>query len=205
MAVNSTFYINAADFETATAVYLDSLLTYIAPDGYYSFGTVVRQQSGGILLAADTCGSCIPSCPDRRVVFQICNSNSIKDDNFDIYLNDTYIGAVDLNANAQVGSVFIADLNTAITLGSADFVCPLNLMVTYYFDPALLQPTNVLEMRNTQNNGAGNAGSVGIRNYLLTGTTLSDPCVITNLQYSGFSGDSFTFDFNYTQCCIDQS
>lgn len=62
MAVNSTFYINAADFETATAVYLDSLLTYIAPDGYYSFGTVVRQQSGGILLAVETCPGCSTPC-----------------------------------------------------------------------------------------------------------------------------------------------
>ena len=62
MAVNSTFYINAADFETATAVYLDLALTYIAPDGYYRVGTVVRQQSGGILLAVETCAECPTPC-----------------------------------------------------------------------------------------------------------------------------------------------
>lgn len=62
MAVNSTFYIDSADFETATAVYLDLALTYIAPDGYYRVGTVVRQQSGGILLAVDTCAECPVPC-----------------------------------------------------------------------------------------------------------------------------------------------
>lgn len=145
----------------------------------------------------------IPSCPDRRVVFQICNSNSALDDNFDIYLNDIYIGAVDLSTNAQVGSVFIADENAAVELVSSDFVCPLSGMVTYHFNPAILLASNVLEMRNTQNNNNGNYGSVGIRNYSLSGTTLSSPCVITDLVYEGSSGESFTFNFNYTQCCAE--
>ena len=78
-------------------------------------------------------------------------------------------------------------------------------MVTYHFDPAIVLGVNVLEMRNTQNNGNGNFGTVGVRNYLLTDTTLSDPCVIANLNYSGGSGSSFTFNFNYTQCCPEVS
>ena len=153
------------------------------------------------LLACDC--DAVPECTDRRVVFQICNSNSALDDNFDIYLNDTYIGAVDLSTNAQVGSVFIADTNTAVELGSSDFVCPLSGMVTYHFNPSILLASNVLEMRNTQNNGNGNFGQIGVRNYSISGTTLSSPCVITDLEYSGPSGDSFTFNFNYTQCCAE--
>jgi len=152
----------------------------------------------GIVIAI---GNCVPSCPDRRVVFQICNSNSEIDDNFDIYLNDVYIGAVDLNSTSQVGSVFIADLDTMIGIGSPDFVCPLLGMVTYHFDPALLLPSNVLEMRNTQNNNNNNLGQIGVRNYLLSGSELIDPCVITNLTYSGDSGVNFTFTFPYTECC----
>jgi hypothetical protein len=62
MAVNSIFIIDSASFETATAVYLDQALTHLAPDGYYSFGTIVRQQSGGILLAAETCAECPTPC-----------------------------------------------------------------------------------------------------------------------------------------------
>jgi hypothetical protein len=148
-----------------------------------------------------TTTTAIPSCPSRRVVFQICNSNEIIDDNFNIYLNGTYIGAVDLNYNAQVGSVFIADTNPAITLINSDFACPLNSMVVYHFNPNLLLASNVLEMRNTQNNANGNYGFVGIRNYLLTGTNLSDPCIINNLTYSGASGDSFLLRFDYKACC----
>lgn len=62
MAINSTYYLNAADLTLATAVYLDLELTNIAPDGYYRVGTVVRQQSGGILLAVGTCGDCPTPC-----------------------------------------------------------------------------------------------------------------------------------------------
>ena len=40
-------------------------------------------------------------------------------------------------------------------------------MVVYRFDPSLLyEGDNTLFMKNTQNNGNGNAGSIGIRNYI---------------------------------------
>ena len=141
------------------------------------------------------------ACPGRRLVFQICNSNAYADDNFDIYLNGTYIGAANLSQDALVGSVFIADLNPAVTVLAGDFACPMNLMVTYRFDPGLLLENNVLEMRNTYNNMSGNYGSIGVRNYGLSGNSLSNPCFITNLFYNGNDGDSFTLNFSYQQCC----
>lgn len=58
MAINSTYYLDAADLSLATAVYLESTLTNKAPDGFYGDGTISRQQSGGILLAAETCAAC---------------------------------------------------------------------------------------------------------------------------------------------------
>lgn len=58
MAINSTFYLDSADLATATSVYLDINLTLIAPDGFYGDGTISRQQSSGILLAAETCTAC---------------------------------------------------------------------------------------------------------------------------------------------------
>jgi hypothetical protein len=116
-------------------------------------------------------------------------------------LNGTYIGAVDLSQNAQVGSVFIADLNPAITIAGSDFVCPIAGMVQYNFDPALLQATNTIEMINTQDNGSGNAGSIGVRNYSLAGLSLSNPCVVTDIGYGMGSGQDFSFTINYKQCC----
>jgi len=58
MAINSQFFLNAADLSLATAVYIDSFLLNIAPDGFYSDGTISREQSGGVLLAATTCPAC---------------------------------------------------------------------------------------------------------------------------------------------------
>lgn len=146
--------------------------------------------------------SAAPTCPDRALVFQICNSNSAKDDNFDVYLNNNYIGFLDLNSNAQVGSIFIATTNASADLVSGDFVCPLTLMDTYRFDPSfVLYGTNTLELRNVQNNANGNYGVIGVRNYLVDGDDLSTPCVVANLEYSGASGSDFTLTFDYTACC----
>jgi len=66
MAINSTYYIDAATFDVATSVYLDVNLAFIAPDGIYKFGSVVRQQSSGILLEIETCVDCTLVCGDQE-------------------------------------------------------------------------------------------------------------------------------------------
>jgi hypothetical protein len=55
MATSSTYYIDTADFSTATAVWTDTALTTKAPDGYYSFGGNYRQQFEGLLTAIASC------------------------------------------------------------------------------------------------------------------------------------------------------
>ena len=55
-------------------------------------------------------------------------------------------------------------------------------------------------MKNIQNNGNGNFGTIGVRNYLLTGSNLSDPLNVADLTYSGVSGSDFTLTFNYNDC-----
>lgn len=209
----NTYYFAKVHIEVDTYVglydyvFLDENGEFPLANGFYLTSNVaipnrVIQVSSGIVIGSTNCiYPPPPDCPNRRVVFQICNENEEIDDNFDIYLNGIYIGAVDLNSNAQVGSVFIADLNPSITLASSDFACPIIDMVTYYFDPTILSSVNVIEMINTQNNGNNNLGTIGIRNYLLTGDSLSDPCVIDDLDYAGNSGLDFTLGFSYTECC----
>ena len=51
----ATFYIDTNSFSTATAVWDDSNLTIKAPDGFYSFAGIYRQQLGGILLNVINC------------------------------------------------------------------------------------------------------------------------------------------------------
>lgn len=153
-----------------------------------------------------TCPSAIPpapTCPDRALVLQICNSNSVTDDNFEIYLNDNYIGFLDLEENrVQNGSIFIATTNENLSLVSADFVCPLTLMETYRFNPSFLTyGENKLEMRNVKDNGYGNLGTIGIRNYEINGDELSNPCVVSNVSYNPPRGQSQTLYFDYTACC----
>jgi hypothetical protein len=49
------FYIDSANFSTATTVYLDSLLTDVAPDGYYSLQGYYRRQVDGALTDVASC------------------------------------------------------------------------------------------------------------------------------------------------------
>ena len=144
-----------------------------------------------------------PSCPDRAVVIQVCNQNSAKDDNFEVYLNGTYIGFLDLSQDAQVGSVMIATTNPNLDVLVGDFACPLNLMQTYRFDPNLLLfGLNTLQMKNVQNNNNGNRGTVSIRNYEIVDNDLINPCVVADLEYGyALSGVDFTMNFTYTACC----
>jgi hypothetical protein len=50
-------YINSESFSNATSVFLDELLTDIAPDGFYSDGLYYRQQIGGNLIDLLPCPS----------------------------------------------------------------------------------------------------------------------------------------------------
>ena len=58
----STYYFDGLNFSTATAIYTDAALTTLAPDGFYAQNNIVRQQSNGILLNAQSCSSCAVAC-----------------------------------------------------------------------------------------------------------------------------------------------
>ena len=142
-----------------------------------------------------------PACSDRVFVMQICNSNSFHDDNFDIYLNGSNIGSVDLNQDDLVGSLFIGSI-TPVTFDTLDATCPIENMVIYYFNPAIIQANNTINMINIQDNDGGNEGTIEIRNYLNSGGTLLNSCYIADLIYEGPSGENFTgLTFTYDACC----
>ena len=62
------YYFDGATFATALGIYADAELTIAAPNGYYSQGNVLRQQSGGVLGAQQ-------SCPGCGVEINLCYSN----------------------------------------------------------------------------------------------------------------------------------
>ena len=62
MPAYSSYYLNGPSLASATAVFTDANLTICAPDGYYSDGTIARQQVGCHLLAPEICPSCGAAC-----------------------------------------------------------------------------------------------------------------------------------------------
>lgn len=157
-------------------------------------------------IVLDPQGSPAPACTDKVLVIQICNENAVIDDNFDVLLNNTKIGEVDLSQDARIGSFFIGSTDTNINITGLEdgFLCSISDMVIYRFDPSLLyEGTNTLFMKNTQLNNSGNAGSIGIRNYKLTGNNLSDPCDIQDLTYAGPNGVNFVKEFAFNTCCAN--
>lgn len=61
MATSATFYLDAPSLSSATVVYSDPSLTSVASNGFYSDGSIVREQASGALLPQTTCPSCSPN------------------------------------------------------------------------------------------------------------------------------------------------
>jgi hypothetical protein len=62
MATQATYYLDAPSLSSATVIYSNANLTTVAPNGFYSDGTIVRQQVSGVLLPQNTCPSCVTPC-----------------------------------------------------------------------------------------------------------------------------------------------
>lgn len=62
MATSGTFYLDAPSLSTATVVYSNAALTTVAANGFYSDGSIVREQISGVLLPPVTCPSCSVPC-----------------------------------------------------------------------------------------------------------------------------------------------
>lgn len=60
MATVGTFYFDTNSFASATTIYDDAALTTVAQNGWYSDGTIVRQQISGVLYAAQSCSAPVP-------------------------------------------------------------------------------------------------------------------------------------------------
>jgi len=63
----SVFYLNSPSLESATTVFLNAEMTLTAPNGYYQFGGIVRELSGGVLLPPQVCASCAFPCSDYPI------------------------------------------------------------------------------------------------------------------------------------------
>jgi len=72
---SSGYFINGPTLLTATSVFTDSGMTIYAVDGFYSDGTSVREQLGGVLQSPTSCPSCLAwNCQNPEFSF---NSSSL--------------------------------------------------------------------------------------------------------------------------------
>tara|TARA_R110000787_G_scaffold106598_1_gene214298 strand:+ start:21409 stop:21864 length:456 start_codon:yes stop_codon:yes gene_type:complete len=103
-ATDNTYYIDAVNFAGATAVYLDSVLSTKAPDGWYTFGTTVRQQTTGVLGTSSACNcnvfyisgvrsTCTDFCDGTNRVINSSKSSNVNATYSTLSLGDTILGA----------------------------------------------------------------------------------------------------------------
>jgi hypothetical protein len=62
MATSEIYFLNGPTLSSSTAVFLDNNLSICAPDGFYSDGTIVREQVDCVLLPEVICPSCTVPC-----------------------------------------------------------------------------------------------------------------------------------------------
>jgi hypothetical protein len=89
------YYLNAS-FTTATSIFTNSNMTTFAANGFYSFGGVVRQLVGGVLLPPQTCAPCgveVSLCFGTSAVDVCCNCDTTCTTPYNLYLvtnNETF-------------------------------------------------------------------------------------------------------------------
>ena len=93
MATSSTYYLNGPTLSDATAVFSDAALTTPAADGFYSDGTVIREQISGSLTAPASCPSCAQQCGKQITVL---NDSGVFYTGVD---TESYLGAIIIRFN----------------------------------------------------------------------------------------------------------
>ena len=79
-----TYYLNGSSLATSTAIFTDINLTTCAPDGWYSDGAIVRNQSGCLLNAASNCIGCVQEADTGEVMFEDIDGGKYYSTNIDI-------------------------------------------------------------------------------------------------------------------------
>lgn len=114
MATSGTYYIDTADFSTATAVWTNTSLTTKAPDGYYSFGGNYRQQLSGLLLPIASCSAPPVGCTSYTV-----STNSATGQSYTYTVCDgTPSGGNIGGSSGYEADTFCAQTGSVVLLGS---------------------------------------------------------------------------------------
>jgi len=104
----------------------------------YNSQNVQQIYRGSTLVWPFSEESAPPICIDRVVVFQICNRNRVRDDNFRVYLNNfnwadvnnvtesdlsaaNLIATIDQNCNARCANMFVGSTDTSVEINNEEW------------------------------------------------------------------------------------
>jgi hypothetical protein len=90
----SLYYLDGPSLSSATAVFTDPDLTICALDGFYSEGSIVREQIDCVLLPQRICPSCGAPCNREYNALEITSDESIFYLDIDTGSSSTSIGAI---------------------------------------------------------------------------------------------------------------
>lgn len=132
-------------------------------------------------------------------VIYIGNENYVPDDNFNVSLNGTSIGSLDLSSAGCYGG-FWTTASDLVSISGLDNGC-WSLLTRYSLSASLLIDTgNQLRMANIKSNGYGNWGIVKVAKIVKTETAGAYAVDVLLLDdvYAGSDGESSDFTFDLT-------
>lgn len=93
----AVYYLDGTTLANSTAVYADENLTICESDGFYSDGSIVRQQVNCVLLNIQNCESCPepPSGIFRTDMFTACDDVCDPVSNFSIEYDLNFAGGIE--------------------------------------------------------------------------------------------------------------
>ena len=135
MSIPQTYYLNGPTLSSATGVFYDANFLVIAPDGYYSDGSITRQQISGSLQLPQPCPTCFFSCPKE---FGVISNGTFPTTDVSSVLK--YKISIDLGPNVGNSKITISlgtfDLFGVVAkLGTNEYNLIVEPSVTYYKSP----------------------------------------------------------------------
>ena len=135
----SSFYLNGDNLMSSTSVYTDEGLSLLAPDQFYQStvngNSVVREQSGGVLLPTVSCAACDRKCTDAKplpIAGTTLSNQQIYEVSYDL-ATGTGVVAIRFTPGAPSG-IFATYNNQTTSVSSATTITSGNNPPSSYFE-----------------------------------------------------------------------
>lgn len=139
-------------------------------------------------------------CPNKVAVIQIATSDGEINDDFDVFINDQYVGPVYMGGPTSsyvrssflIGKygpsfVYVPDGYYTYTIDQTDLI--------HFSNEILVSGTNNIRLENINDNNNGNEIYIIIRLYDVENNQLVSPTWLETISLVGDTGDSFSSSF----------